>query len=63
MSISKLHIFSKETDATASLRGYLYQVLKTVETWVYNYNHSIDEEIYCDFEEDIFQKSALSKSQ
>lgn len=62
MSISKLHIFSKNTDANASLRGYQYQVLKTLETWLYNSIHKIDEEIYCDYEDDIFQKNELSKT-
>lgn len=59
---TNLHIFSKNTDATASLRGYHYQVLKTIETWVDNFNEGIDDEIYCDFEEDIFQKNQLSKT-
>ncbi len=62
MSISNLHIFSKDTDANASLRGYHYQVLKAVETWVDNFLNGIVEEIYCDFEEDIFQKNPLLKT-
>jgi hypothetical protein len=56
MSISKLHIFSKNTDASASIRGYSYQTLKTLETWLENLLNQVDEEIYCDYEEDIFQK-------
>lgn len=62
MGISNLYIFSKDTDANASLRGYHYQVLKAVETWVDNFNNGIDEEIYCDFEEDIFQKNPTLKT-
>jgi hypothetical protein len=62
MSISKLYIFSKNTDASASMRGYLYQVLKAVETWIHNFNNNIDDEIYCDYEEDIFQKNQFSKT-
>ncbi|MCB9250837.1 MAG: hypothetical protein H6605_00075 [Flavobacteriales bacterium] len=62
MSISNLYIFSKDTDANASLRGYHYQVLKAVETWVDNFNNGIDEEIYCDFEEDIFQHNPTLKT-
>jgi hypothetical protein len=54
LSVSKLHIFSKNTDATAPLRGYHYQVLKIVKTWIENYSLDIDDDIYCDFEEDIF---------
>ncbi len=62
MSISKLHIFSKNTDANASLRGYQYQILRTLETWLYNAINKIDEAIYCDYEDDIFQKNELSKT-
>lgn len=62
MNINKLHIFSKNTDATASLRGYHYQVLKTVKTWIENYSLDIDDHIYCDFEEDIFQLNEDSKT-
>lgn len=62
MSISKLHIFSKNTDAAASIRGYNYQTLKTLETWLNNLLNKVDEEIYCDFEEDIFQKNQITKT-
>src|SRR4051812_39033552 len=62
MSISKLHIFSKNTDASASIRGYNYQTLKTLETWIDNLLNKVDEEIYCDFEEDIFQKNDFAKT-
>lgn len=62
MSISKLHIFSKNTDANASLRGYQYQILKTLETWLSNFISKVDEEIYCDYEDDIFQKNEFSKT-
>ena len=61
-TLSKLHLFAKNTDANASLRGYQYQILKTLETWVSNYFNSVDEEIFCDFEEDIFQKNQLSNT-
>lgn len=60
--ISKLHIFSKKTDANVSLKGYYYQVLKSIETWVENFLKDIHEEIYCDFEEDIFQKNPFLKT-
>jgi len=55
MSISKLHYFSKNTDATASLRGYKYQELKTLESWISNKINDNGEIIYCEYEEDIFQ--------
>jgi len=43
MSTSKLHIFFKNTDANASRRGYDYQALKTVETWVENFINEVDQ--------------------
>ncbi len=61
MSTSKLHIFQKNTDASASLRGYQYQILKTLESWLSNLQENIDEEIYCDFEEDIFHRNQLEE--
>jgi len=62
MSFAKLHIFNKNTDANPSIRGYNYQTLKTVETWIDNFNNEDDEEIFCDFEEDIFQKNEKLKT-
>lgn len=62
MSISKLNIFSKNTDASTSIRGYNYQTLKTLETWIENLLNNIDEKIYCDYEEDIFHKNELAKT-
>ncbi|PKQ46079.1 hypothetical protein [Confluentibacter flavum] len=62
MEINKLHIFSKDTDAFSSQRGYNYQTLKTLETWVNNFLEDNNEEIYCEFEEDIFQKDNLNNS-
>lgn len=55
--ISLLHIFSKNTDANASIKGYNYQTLKTLETWISNFINSIENDIYCDYEEDIFQQN------
>lgn len=60
--IFKLYIFTKDTDATDSLRGYQYQILKTLETWLLNFRDDIQEEIFCDYEDDIFQKNEISKS-
>lgn len=54
--ISKLHLFAKDTDAPDVIKGFKYQELKTLEVWLYNHIHGIDENIYCDFEEDIFQR-------
>lgn len=61
MELNKLFLFSKNTDAFASQRGYNYQTLKTLETWISNFISNIKEDIYCEFEEDIFQKNLLSQ--
>lgn len=61
MEINKLFIFSKNTDAFASQRGYNYQTLKTLETWISNFLGDIKEDIYCEFEEDIFQRNLLEQ--
>ena len=60
--ISKLYIFTKDTDATASLRGYQYQILMTLKIWLQNFQDGIQEEIFCDFEDDVFQKNEIAKS-
>jgi hypothetical protein len=54
--ISSLYIFAKETDAIETVRGFKFQELKTLETWLHNKNNDADEIIYCDYEEDIFQR-------
>ena len=59
MSRNKLYIFEKDTDATASIRGYSFQAIRTLEIWISNVLEKIDDEIYCDFEEDIFQKNSI----
>lgn len=61
MNVNKLFLFSKNTDAFSSQRGYNYQTLKTLETWVQNYLDSKSDDIYCEFEEDIFQKNNYDK--
>lgn len=60
MDISKLHIFSKNTDAFASQRGYNYQTLRTLEAWVNNLKLGVEEDIFCEYEEDIFHKNLLN---
>lgn len=62
METHKLHIFSKDTDAFNSQRGYNYQTLKTLETWVQNFLDNNKEDIFCEFEEDIFQKNEANKT-
>lgn len=60
MTITTLHILAKNTDATAALKGYQYQILKTLETWLSNRVHNVDQIIYCDYEEDIYQQDDLT---
>lgn len=62
MNVNKLFLFSKNTDAFSSQRGYNYQTLKTLETWVENYLENEKDDIYCEFEEDIFQKNNYDKN-
>lgn len=59
MELNRLFLFSKSTDAFAAQRGYNYQSLKTLETWIGNFLSGIKDDIYCEFEEDIFQKNTL----
>ena len=56
MSLDKLFIFSKDTDAAEALRGYEFQKLRALENWLENYNSKNNEIIFCDYEEDIFQR-------
>lgn len=62
MSITKLHIFNKNTDAVASVRGYEYQKLKTLEAWLLNGISGNEEDIYCEYEEDIFHRNAKTQT-
>lgn len=55
--ISALYIFAKETDAVETARGFKFQELKTLEAWLQNKNAGSQEVIYCDYEEDIFQRN------
>lgn len=57
MSLSKLSIFSRETDADETLKGYEYQKLRTLEIWLYNKVNGVDESIYCEYEDDVFQQN------
>lgn len=61
MSLTKLHLFSKDTDATATEQGFYFQKLITLRTWIQNRIEQNDTEIYCDYEEDVFERS-ISKS-
>jgi hypothetical protein len=56
MSLEKLFIFSKDTDATEAMRGYEFQKLRALEAWLENHLLKNTDVIYCDYEEDIFQR-------
>ena len=62
MSITKLYLFSKNTDANFGVRGFQYQIIKTLQAWLANYLNKVDEVIYCDYEEDIFQRNDITKN-
>ncbi|UXX79008.1 DUF4297 domain-containing protein [Reichenbachiella carrageenanivorans] len=53
---NQLHIYQRNTEAVDSQRGYQYQILRTLELWIENYQDGLDEEIFCEFEDDIFQR-------
>ena len=56
MSLHQLHIFAKNRDAVAAQKGYSYQQLKTLEDWIENRIAGDDQDIYCDFEDDILAR-------
>ncbi len=62
MPLSKLSIFSKDTDANEVVKGYEYQKLRTLENWLSNKVNKVDEAIYCEYEDDIFQRDIASGS-
>ena len=59
MSLSKLSIFSRETDADETLKGYEYQKLRTLEIWLFNKVNGVLERIYCEYEDDVFQQNII----
>lgn len=61
MSTAKLYLFAKNTDAPFVARGFEYQKMKTLETWLENYLNKVDEVIYCDYEDDVFQRNNQAK--
>lgn len=62
MSITALHILAKNTYSTAALKGYRFQILETLETWLFNRVHNIEQTSYCDYEEDIYQQDDLTQT-
>jgi len=60
MSFHKLHIIGKNRDAVATQKGFTYQQFKTLEDWVNNRINNGDEDIYCEYEDDIFTQDSVS---
>ncbi len=56
MNIHKLHIFAKNRDAIAAQKGYTFQQLKTLEDWIENRIAGEQQDIYCDYEDDILSR-------
>ena len=55
MNNNDLLILKKDTDAIATNRGFYYQYLITLNLWLSNFINKIDNEIYCETEDDIFE--------
>lgn len=55
MSLHKLFLFTKDTNASATEKGFQYQKLKTLKTWIENRINKEDEVICCDYVGDFFQ--------
>ncbi len=58
----EFYIFKQNTDAIATNRGFYYQYLKTVKLWLDNYINGVNNEIYCEREDDIFEYNVDSKA-
>lgn len=56
MNYASLFLFERNTDATSSEQGFYYQKLKTLEIWLYNRVNDIQEDIYCDYGDDILSR-------
>ncbi len=56
-----LHLFAKDTNGVSAERGFHYQHLKTLDTWLKNRTENIEEDIFCDYEEDIFGANVSGK--
>jgi WD40 repeat protein len=61
MSLTEFHLFKRNTEAIATNRGFYYQYLITLKLWLDNFLNSVDNEIYCEREDDIFEFTSKSK--
>ncbi|MFC9600198.1 hypothetical protein ACFTQL_20365 [Peribacillus butanolivorans] len=53
MTVNELALFKKNTDAIGTNRGFLYQYLKTLNSWVRNFIEEKEVVIYCETDDDI----------
>ena len=60
--MTQFQIFKQNTDAIATHRGFYYQYLKTVKLCLDNYVNGIDNDIYCEREDDIFEYNVNSEA-
>ncbi len=58
----QFHVFKQNTDATATNKGFYYQYLKTVKLWLENYINGIENDIYCEYEDDIFEHNDITQT-
>ncbi len=56
------HLFKQGTDAIPTNQGFCFQYLVTLERWLYNYTNGIEEDIYCEFKDDIFQEDKVANT-
>ena len=59
MNNTNLIVLKKQTDAIATNLGFYYQYLITLKTWLENFLTNEEVDIYCETEDDIFQKTQI----
>ncbi|NFG68121.1 hypothetical protein FC820_07200 [Clostridium sporogenes] len=60
MKKNGVYLFEKNTDAVGTNRGLLYQYLITLKDWINNYISKNDQDIFCEFEDDIKEVRTLA---
>lgn len=52
-TLNALSFFEKNTDATATNRGFYFQYLNTLKSWLDIYNSNADTKLFCEVEDDL----------
>lgn len=60
-TLNTLSFFEKNTDATATNRGFYFQYLNTLKSWLDIYNSDADTKLFCEVEDDL-KKIAIGGS-